>query len=358
MKPYLLLISIFLFFPLTGCGNLFYLSKLGWHQSYITFHSVPVGQILENQSTSDTAKDKIRFIQEVKRYGEQRLSLRRTESYSKYFEIQGSLLHVVTASQKDQLRLHHWRFPIIGEVSYKGFFTEEGALKEKRSLEGRDLDTFLQQAGAYSTLGWLKDPIFSSMLKWDESTLANLILHEMTHATVYIKGETDFNEQMATFVGNQGAIAFLKERYGAQSKEGMRAIQSQEDDLLFASWVDRACTRLSDFYKQPISRDEKVQGRQEVFQSIKEDFKEIKGQFKTDCYKDFETSELNNAVLLAFRRYVHNLDRFQTLYDGFGRDLTKVVELFKEVKASNEKPVPFLDRWMKERGIVVKKEKE
>jgi len=358
VKPYLFLISIFFFLPLTGCGNLLYLSKLGWHQSYITFHSVPVQEVFEDQSIGDLPKDKIRFIQEVKRYGEQRLNLRKTKSYTKYFEIQGSLLHVVTASQKDRLQLHHWRFPIIGEVTYKSFFTEEGVLKEKRSLEARDLDIFIQQAGAYSTLGWLKDPIFSSMLKWDESTLANLILHEMTHTTIYFKGETDFNEQMATFIGNQGAIDFLKEKYGAQSKEGMEAIQSQKDDLLFASWVDRACRRLSNFYEQPIARDEKIKRREEVFQSIKEEFKDVKSRFQTDCYKEFEKTELNNAVLLAFRRYVHNLDRFEALYESFGRDLRKVVEFFKEVRASNERPASFLERWMKERGIHVKKEKE
>src|SRR4030042_3306520 len=146
MRTFLFL--TFISFPLTGCGNLFYLSKLGWHQSYITFHSIPVQEVFEDQAIGDVAKDKIRFIQEVKRYVEQRLNLRKTKSYTKYFEIQGSLLHVVTASQKDRLQLHHWRFPIIGEVTYKSFFTEEGCVKEKRSLEARDLDIFIQQAGA------------------------------------------------------------------------------------------------------------------------------------------------------------------------------------------------------------------
>jgi len=97
-------------------------------------------------------------------------------------------------------------------VTYKGFFTQEDALREKRSLEGEGLDTFVQQVCAYSTLGWLKDPIFSSMLWWSHAALASLILHEMTHATIYFKGETGLNEQVATFIGNRGAIAFLSGR--------------------------------------------------------------------------------------------------------------------------------------------------
>ena len=71
----LFLFFIFILTSLTGCGNLFYLSKLGWHQSLITFHSVPVQEVLENEGVSRETKEKIRFIQEVKRYGEEKLGL-------------------------------------------------------------------------------------------------------------------------------------------------------------------------------------------------------------------------------------------------------------------------------------------
>ena len=64
LKPFLILTLLSL--SLTGCGNLLYLSKLGWHQSSITFHSVPVQEVLENEGVSHEAKEKIRFIQEVK----------------------------------------------------------------------------------------------------------------------------------------------------------------------------------------------------------------------------------------------------------------------------------------------------
>src|SRR4030043_1533708 len=282
----LFLFFIFILTSLAGCGNLFYLSKLGWHQSLITFHSVPVQEVLENEGVENEAKEKIHFIQEVKRYGEEKLGLKRTKSYSKYFEIKSPVLHVITASEKDCLQLYHWDFPIIGKVTYKGFFTKEGVLKEKRFLETKGYDTFIQIAGAYSTLGWLKDPIFSSMLQWDEATLANLILHEMTHTSIYFKGQTDFNEQMATFVGNQGAIHFLINKYGKESKEVVEAIRNQEDNLLFSRWIDQACQQLSNFYSREISRDEKIKGRKEIFCSLKGEFRKI--SFRTDGYKNFE----------------------------------------------------------------------
>jgi predicted aminopeptidase len=246
------------------------------------------------------------------------------------------VLHIITASEKDRLHLYHWNFPIIGRTTYKSFFTIEGALKEKRFLERKGFDTYLQQAAAYSTLGWLKDPIFSTMLKWDEPTLANIILHEMAHATVYFKGETDLNEQLATFIGNQGAINFLTEKYGPGSKEVALAIDYQGDDLLFSRWIDQAYKRLSEFYEQPVSREEKVRRREEIFQSVQEKFTEMQDQFKTDCYKGFERKKLNNAVLMAYRRYFHRLDRFEALYERLGKDLKRVVEFFKEIKFSGD----------------------
>ncbi len=334
-----------LFILLTGCSNFLYLSKLGWHQSSIMFHSVPVEEILRDEDTSVQWKEKIRFIQEVKAYGEEKLGLTKTKSYSKFFENRAPILYLVTASEKDRLRLYTWNFPITGRVTYKSFFTQEGVFKEKQSLERKGLDTFIQQAGAYSTLGRLKDPIFSSMMRWDQVTLANLILHEMAHPTIYFKGETDFNEQLATFIGNRGTIDFLIDKYGIGSKEVTEAIHIQEDDRLFSGWMDQVYQRLSNYYAQEIPRDEKLKGREEFFQSIKKEFEEIKVRFKTDCYKDFEKKDLNNAVLLAYRRYVHRLGRFDALYESMGKDLRKVVKFFERVQSSSDKSAltPFLE---------------
>ena len=355
MKKALTIFLLFLAlsFFLTGCGKLLYLSKLGSHQSYIMFHSVPVQEVLENERLDRDAREKVRFIQEVKRFGEEKLGLRKTGSYSKYFEVNGPVLHVITASEKDRLQLHHWDFPITGKVTYKSFFTTEDVLKEKQFLEAEGYDTFVQKAGAYSTLGWLRDPIFSSMLVWDEATLANLILHEMAHTTIYLKGQTDFNEQVATFVGNHGAIDFLMEKYGKESKELVEAIHSQEDDLLFSRWIDQACQQLSRFYGREIPKDEKLKGREELFQRLKEDFKERGASFKTGNYENFEKVDLNNAVLLAHHRYFHRLENLQALYEYWRKDLRKTIQFLREIQASEENPSSHLERWMKEREITV-----
>ena len=324
-----------------GCGNTLYVMKLGWHQASLACHSVPVQDVLEAPSVDSTVKEKIRFIQEVKGYGEERLGLKKTKNYTTYLEVKGPILHVITACEKDRFNLRTWSFPIAGEVTYKGFFTEGDAEGERHSLEGKGLDTFVQPVSAYSTLGWLRDPIYSSMPARSHATLANLILHEMTHATIYFKGGTDINEQVATFVGNRGAIAFLSDRYGPDSEEVREAIAMQEDDLLFSRWIDRACERLSSLYSREVPREEKLREREKIFRSLEEDFKEIQGQFKTSAYQDLEKINLNNAILMAYRQYVHELERFEVLYENCGRNLEKVVEYFEEMRRSGREAGGF-----------------
>lgn len=328
-----LLFLSFTLFILAGCGGIAYVCHLGWHQGYILHHSRPLTDVLEGDGIDPTLKAKILFIQEVKRFGEERLGLRKTKNYATFFDAAGPVLFVVTASEKDRLEPCSWSFPIIGKVTYKGFFSYQEALREKRRLEGEGFDTFVQAAAAYSTLGWFKDPIFSSMLKWEAWTLANVIFHEMAHATLYLKGKTSFNEQFATFVGHRATIDFLREKYGPQSAELRRAMDEQQDDLLFSRWIGAACERLSEFYRKEMPKEQKGRQRQEIFRALKEDFRAIRSQFKTDCYPDLEAIELNNAVFLAFRRYVEKLDRFEALYNEMGQDLRRVIDYFKALRS-------------------------
>ena len=351
LHPFLVLSFLTIF--LTGCGDLFYFSKMGWHQGSMNFRSVPVKDVLEDGGTSAQAKEKVLFIQEVKRYGEEKLGLKRTKNYTTFLEVKGPILYVISASERDRLKPYSWSFPVIGRVTYKSFFTREEAVNEKTILDSRGYDTYTQRAGAYSTLGWLKDPILSSMVEWDHASLANLILHEMTHATVYIKGDTAFNEQVATFIGNQGSINFLTEKYGAESKEVAYAKRLQEDDLLFGRWIDQACRRLTDFYEKDIPKEEKVKGREAIFQSMKEEFKEFKPRLQTETYSHFERVNLNNAVLLAYHRYIHRLSSFGPVYDYLGRDLGRVVDFFKWIQESEQDPSAYLEQWMQAKGVIV-----
>ncbi len=80
-------------------------------------------------------------------------------------------------------------------------------------------DTQINEVSAWSTLGFFNDPILSSMLYRDDGSLANLIIHEMTHGTIFIKNNLELNENLASFVGEYGAVKFLEHKYGKESEQ-------------------------------------------------------------------------------------------------------------------------------------------
>ena len=86
-----------------------------------------------------------------------------------------------------------------------------------------------------------------------------------------------------------------------------------------------------------MSRDEKLRGREELFQRLKEEFKERMAPLRQAGYKNFEKVDINNAVLLAYHQYIHRLEKFQVLYEQLGGDTRKVVEYFKTIQATGDR---------------------
>jgi len=102
------------FLLLMGCSDFLYLSRLGWHQAGITFHSIPIQEVLKDEQADPAVREKILLIQEVKGYGEETLGLRKTKSYLRFYEVKGPILHVVTASKKDRLKLFETLYEYLG----------------------------------------------------------------------------------------------------------------------------------------------------------------------------------------------------------------------------------------------------
>src|SRR5690606_37209971 len=108
---------------------------------------------------------------------------------------------------------------IVGKVSYKGFFKEEDAEREAIRLEEMGYETKIRIVNAWSTLGWFKDPIMTSMLEDEPGDIANVIIHELSHGTIYVKNDAEYSENLANFIGDMGSYWFLESKYGKGSDE-------------------------------------------------------------------------------------------------------------------------------------------
>lgn len=198
------------------------LVSYGWMQAKgqlrILWNTKPVTEVLNDKAYPDSVKKKIELIREIKRFAMDSLGLDKSGSYESFYDQEGKpILWVVTAAQPYQLVAKQWHFPIIGTFSYKGFFEKDRADSTKAELQREGLDTRIGEVSAWSTLGFLNDPILSSFLYRPEGSLAELIIHELTHGTLFVKNSLEYNENLADFVGEYGALRFLAQRYGKNS---------------------------------------------------------------------------------------------------------------------------------------------
>src|SRR5262249_41967930 len=153
-----------------------------------------------------------------------------TENYVRYTQLdRDAAVYVVQAAPPLELKPRLWSFPIVGTVPYLGWFNVKDAKAYAQTLAQQGLDVDVRGASAYSTLGWFKDPVLSTMIGEGDGALgelANTVLHESTHATLYVKGQSAFNESLASFVGDRLARDWLATRFG----EGSRQLKAYDAD--------------------------------------------------------------------------------------------------------------------------------
>ncbi|MBF0509034.1 MAG: aminopeptidase, partial [Deltaproteobacteria bacterium] len=182
--------------------------------------------------------DKLAYVAEVVDFAQKELGLAKSDNYQKvYPRNQGAVIYVLSAAPRDQLTSETWWFPVVGRMGYLGFFDKEMAVRYKKELDEAGLDTHLRPALAYSTLGWFNDPVTRPMLGLSKPVLASLIIHELTHVTLYVNGQTDFNEGLANFVGQAGAIRFFQARREPDSVVWLE--KSAADETRFVAFLDQ-----------------------------------------------------------------------------------------------------------------------
>ena len=216
------------------------------------------------------------------------------------------------------------------------FFDLDDALDEQRRLEEEGFDTWLRPTSAFSTLGWFADPLMSTVLRQDEIGVVQTILHEVSHAHLWVSGHVDFNESFATFVGDAGAAAFFCADSGEiPTVRCTRARRRWGDAMKFSVFLDGLVADLERVYGDgSLDREERLAARERIFAEALDRFAdEVQPSLEASTYAGFAATPLNNATLLARMRYYHRLPDFQALLDRHGGDLRSALA---EIKAGVE----------------------
>lgn len=328
----------------TGC----YLSRGAWEEAKILSRRQPIPELLAHPGTPEELKRKLKLVWDARKYARDSLRLRTKDSFTTYSKLDhDTLVLLVSAAHRDTLKPYTWWFPIVGRVPYKGYFDFDDARRAARRLEQEGYDIYLRPADAFSTLGFFNDPLLSTTVKADSLSLANTVIHELTHNTFYAAGQAEFNESFAMFVGARGAAAFFRAR--GQHAAAARIDARWEDDKLLARFWARVIASLDSAYAlHPSSREARIAARDSVYARARRALvSEVAPALRTISPLYAVRVPLDNASLLARRVYASDLDLFDQVYEREGRNLRRTIgRVIGLAKASDNAPFEALRRWL------------
>jgi predicted aminopeptidase len=281
----------------------------------------PVSQVLNDPDVSDSVKTKLLFIEEVKNFATQQLGLKASNSYQSYYDQKGKpVLWVLTAAPAFNMQPYKWEYPFLGKLSYKGFFNYQSGLQNLLQMQHQGYDADLSPVSAWSTLGWFKDPVLSSMLNKSYGSLAELIIHEMTHQTIYLKGDVALNENLATFVGEKGAELFLIYKYGRQSQFLSAYLNKIADNRIYANYMVASVKILDSLYQAPnflqLSLKEKYLLKYRTIAQIINSTSQLHLKNPERFTWDFSSKKLpNNTYFLSYNDYHAMQDQMTIIYN-------------------------------------------
>jgi len=311
----------------SGCqiGHVIYVSYS--HLSMLN-SARPIEEVLKEGKLTDEKKRKVLLTQEVKAFAYEKLGIKKSKNYSEYVDLgRQFVVYNVNASEKWKFEPYLWNFPVIGKAPYIGFFSEEKALEEARSMQKKNYDTSVGGVSAYSTLGNLTDPLLSSMLNYSDYQLSNTIIHELVHTHLFIKDNINFNERLAVFVANKGTEMFYLQKEGAESATLKKVRDENSDDELFSKFISEEIAALKRWYadfdhSRNLPAEDKEKLREERLHQIAVNFEaNLKPKLKTRSYKGFFSKKFNNADLITFNTYMKNLDDFEKVYQQVGANI-------------------------------------
>jgi len=228
---------------------------------------------------------------------------------------------VVTASHPLRFRSKTWWFPIVGRVPYLGYFDRDSAYTFATELREEGLDVDVGGAEAYSTLGWFDDPVLSTMIGAGEEAigeLADVVLHESVHATLYVDGQTRFNESLAEFVSGKLTLIYLDERYGPASEEKTAFLAAERRGDERRKKMHRAYEELATLYASTQPDASKLAEKKRILTALRREAKVRR--------------PINNATLASFKNYHSGTPELDALLAACGGSFARFFGVLAPLK--------------------------
>ena len=310
----------------------------------------PIATVLQDPSTPADDRERLGLVLEARDFA-RGIGLDVGEQYTSYAPWPGDrLVTAVVAARPGSLETEDFWFPIVGRVPYKSYFDRGLADGEAQRLRADRLDVCLAVVPAYSTLGWLADPVTGPLLRAPAPDLVATVIHELVHATVYVPDDADWNEGLATFVGQEGSVRFFEERGGAGSEAARYARARVEDQRAISAGMLALREAVADLYASSGPGPERDARREALAGDARQRLAALP-LATVDAASLSDRLRTNDACLALEGTYAADLPRYEALLVRLGGDLRRLVE---EARGAASGPDPrkrlFGDGRTEERG--------
>jgi predicted aminopeptidase len=321
----------------SGCTSVLYVVQAAQGQVELGYLARPIDEVVADKTVPDHTRSLLSRVASMKRFGEKH-GLTPTKNYSEYVELdRPAVVWVVSACEPLRFQSKVWSFPIAGKVPYLGWFDWWDAESFAEDLREDGWDVHFRPAGAYSTLGWFQDPVLSSMIDRGAADspaevdgalgdLANVVLHESVHATLYLPGQSLLNESLADFVADRLTARYLDAELGAQSPERLAWEANQKDSDRRRALMQRAYSRLERLYASAAPDAAKLAEKARVLAELRRELG--------------LNREINNATLAQFKTYSSGEAELLALLDACGGDFRRFLAQLRGLSADSFANVP------------------
>jgi len=312
-----LVIVVLLAASLAACNTVYFYGQAVTGQLNILAKRESIEKMLDDPETDTNLRTRLETILAIRAFAEAELALPVKNNFATYADV-GSPYVVwnVFAAPEFSLNVKNWCYPIAGCVSYRGYFSEEGARNYADDLAADDLDVWVGGVAAYSTLGWFADSVLNTVINRDDYRLAALIFHELAHQVVYVPGDTQFNESFATAVEMEGLKRWLEVSRDTADAQAVveHAVMEKAYREQFVALVQSYQPKLHDLYDSSLDPAAMRAGKAALFDALRKDYAGLKAGWNGySAYDAWFAEEINNAKINTVATYFNHVPAFDVL---------------------------------------------
>jgi predicted aminopeptidase len=327
------LLVLLVFAP--GCETTAFYRQAVSGQAEILRKSRRIEPMLADPRTSPKLRKQLAAVQEMRAFATRELDLPGGASYGKFADLgRESVVWSLVAAPEFSLKAKTWRYPLLGDLEYRGYFRKHQSEALATRLRAEGYDVHVGGVDAYSTLGWFHDPVLNTFVDYPDIDMAELIFHELTHRRLFRHGQTRFNEALATAVAETGVrrwLAFHQRDADLRHYE-TRLVRRRE----FFAHLEETRHDLDALYASDIPDAVKRQRKAAALADLQARFRELRRRWGGSGQSDWLDEPLNNAHLVSVIAYHKHVPTFHQLLDECGGDLPKFFARAKHLDLPGE----------------------